>query len=327
MDTLLLESKWSLIQTPQNNQIATLLIDADCIPDLRIGINSFGNRCIMLSFPLNFQVVFIGQTKQNITTVHRKTNFENALVIELTNNYLKSYFNDIIISLFYKIKGIQNINEYSEMFVRTIYEWCNFFANASTVKHSLEVIQGIIGELTVLYELINSADQTNVNYYLNSWKGLYDENNDFYLDQKNIEVKTKRDTKTTVRISSEFQLEPENEKSLELLVVSVEIVLVNGINLEYIIEKIKNKTLLFNGDLNILYNALNEKSLNILNFKDFNDYLFKIISHKVYETTIPNFPKIVYSELNESLTKITYDINTKNLDDFIIREQVNFNYL
>ena len=325
MDTLKLEKKWELIPIPTKGEFSTLLIDSTCNPDLNIGLSSSKNRCLILSLPLNLNLNFFGQEKENINIIYRKDSKENAIIIELTNHYLYSYFNDTIISLFYKIKDIKDVKDSSEAFIIAVNEWCSFFANVKNDKLDLNTIQGIFGELSVLNELVYKADSTSINYVLNSWRGLYDDNNDFYFDEKNIEIKTKRNSKTIISISSEFQLESENNKKIELLVVSIESVMVNGLTIESIVEKIKNKALLLNGDVSILYKALKQKNLTFLTFKDYNEYQFNLVSHVSYDANKNEFPKLISSEINSSLSKITYNINLERLNDFILYNQSQFN--
>lgn len=325
MDTLILETKWITVPIPSHGEYSSLLIDASCIPELNIGLSGYGNRCLILSLPLDFRVDFYGQKLENITTIYRKNQTENSIIIELTNNALFSYFNDTIISLFFKIKDIKNMVESTSVFITAINEWCSFFARGSSDKHDQDAIQGFFGELSVLNELLFEADSTSVNYILNSWRGPYDENNDFYLDTKNIEVKTKRNTKSTIGISSEFQLDPENNKEMELTVVSVEPVSVNGTTIEFVIEKLKDRIYFLSGDLTILFAALKRKNLTPLTFKDYDMYQFNLISHITYNTIVVEFPKLIHSELTPSLVKIKYDINLKGLDNLIINKIENFN--
>lgn len=325
MDTLILETKWVMVPIPTPGEYSSLLIDSSCTPELNIGLSGYGNRCLILSLPLDFRVDFYGQKLENITTIYRKNMTENSIIIELTNDLLFSYFNDTIISLYFKIKDIENVTESTSVFVTTINEWCSFFAKGSDDKHDQDAIQGFFGELSVLTELLFEADSTSVNYILNSWRGPYDDNNDFYLDTKNIEVKTKRNSKSSVGISSEFQLDQENNQGLELTVVSVESVTVNGLTLEFVIKKIKDRVYFLNGDLMILYTALKKKKLTPLNFKDYDIYQFNLISHITYDALVPEFPKLIRSELPPCLTKIKYEINLIGLNDLIINKLETFN--
>ena len=325
MDTLILETKWIMAPIPTIGSYSSILIDAGCMPDLNIGLSGFGNRCLILTLPLDFRVDFLGQKLENITTIYRKNVSENSIIIELSNNLLYSYFNDLVISIYFKIKDITNLTDSTSVFVKTINEWCSFFAKGSSDKHDQDAIQGFFGELSVLNQLLYEADSATVNYFLKSWRGPFDENNDFYLDTKNIEVKTKRNSKSTVGISNEFQLEQENDKRIELTVVSVEPVTINGLTLEYIIGKIKDRIYLLGGDLSILFAALKSKNLTPLNFNDYDVYQFSLISHITYDILDPNFPKLIRSELPLSLVKIKYDINLSRLDNLIINKIENFN--
>lgn len=325
MDTLILDTKWIMIPNPPVGSYSSILIDAGCIPDLNIGLSGFGNRCLILTLPLAFRVDFIGQKLENITTIYRKNETENSVIIELTNNLLYSYFNDLIISLYFQIKDITNLTDSTFAFIKTINEWCGFFAKGSSDKHSEETIQGFFGELSVLNQLLLKADSTTVNYFLRAWRGPYDENNDFYLNEKNIEVKTKRNSKTTIGISNEYQLERDNGKGMELTVVNVEPVKLNGITLEYIIRKVKDRIYFLGGDSTLLFSALKNKNLTPLNFNDYDIYQFRLISHITYETLLPQFPKLIRSELPLSLVKIQYDINLSGLDNLIINKLEDLN--
>ena len=325
MDTLILETKWIMVPIPPIGSYSSILIDANCMPDLNIGLSCFGNRCLILTLPLDFRVDFLGQKLENITTIYRKNETENSIIIELTNNLLYSYFNDLIISLYFKIKDITMLTDSTSVFVKTIIEWLSFFAKGSSDKYDQDAIQGFFGELSVLNQLLLDANSASVNYFLKSWRGPFDENNDFYLDVKNIEVKTKRNSKSTVGISNEFQLDQENDKSIELTVVSVEPVTINGLTLAYIISKIKDRIYFLAGDLTLLFAALKSKNLTPLNFNDYDVYQFSLISHVTYDILDPRFPKLIRSELPLSLVKIKYDINLSLLDNLIINKLENFN--
>jgi hypothetical protein len=102
-------------------------------------------------------------------------------------------------------------------------------------------------------------------------------------------------------------------------------VTINGITLEYVIEKIKDRINFLGGDLTLLFAALKIKNLTPINFKDYNIYQFSLISHITYDILDPNFPKLIRSELPLSLVKIKYDINLSSLDNLIIDKIENFN--
>ena len=69
--------------------------------------------------------------------------------------------------------------------------------------------------------LITELNRPEINFLLKSWTGPYDKGNDFELENKNLEVKSKSPSGVDVKISSEFQLEVSTGKGLELIVVSL----------------------------------------------------------------------------------------------------------
>lgn len=138
----------------------------------------------------------------------------------------------LVISLYFKIKEIKDYKESTTLFIRTINMWSLFFQDEKNHGHSEDVIKGLFGELTLLNDLIRMSNSSNINDTLKTWQGPYDANHDFYFDDKNIEVSTKNNSKSDINISSEFQLEEELGKSLELVVASVESNLLNGLTLE-----------------------------------------------------------------------------------------------
>jgi hypothetical protein len=119
-------------------------------------------------------------------------------------------------------------------------------------------------------------------------------------------------------LSSGFQLENESDKNLELVVVSVELITLAGITLASLIEIIKDKTISKGGDIAILYTALKNKNLTFVNFKEYDNYIFKLISHTAYDVLRDSFPRLIHSQLCKSIVGVKYEINLTNLNDFII---------
>ena len=173
-------------------------------------------------------------------------------------------------SIYQKIKDIAHPQDYSNEFVLTFNKWIEFFENDRKNKLSEEQIQGLFGELFVLNEYLKKSKLSKINSMIASWKGLYDTANDFEFDLKNIEVKTKKESNLFVKISSEYQLEKELDKDLELLVVTVKLDLIEGKSIHDMILEIVKLVIENHGDLSILYQALNQKGLTVENLKQYN---------------------------------------------------------
>lgn len=325
MNALQLEDQWSQLKGHKSADFITFKIDDNCKPDLNLGINSKKNRCLLLVLPKEFKINFIGETKENIKTSFNKQ--YNYIILELLDGYYHNLFNDLIISLYFKIYKIEALEESTAIFISTINKWAAFLAKGRNNRLTQEVIKGLFGELTVLNELLNSSSMSNVNEALNSWQGPYDANTDFIFDNKNIEVKTKNYDSSVVRISSEFQLDDEPGKKLELLVVSVETDNKLGANIESIILEIRERVLILNGDVSLLFDALAQKSLFSSNLKDYDIYKFTLKKHETYDCNmiIENaevFPRLTKSRLPNYIKKVKYNINLQELNIFIVAHKI-----
>jgi hypothetical protein len=315
MTTNDLENKWQLINIATSGKYNYQNIDSACHPDLNIGVNDLGNRCLLLVLPNGYNPGFIGEKKENITTIFNST--YNFIILELTDNYYRSLFVDLVLSLYFKIKDISDYKDSTKVFIKTINLWSLFLQEEKSDKLSENTIKGLFGELSLLHELITKANSSNINDILNSWQGPYDRNHDFYLDGIDYEVKTKNNTKTDIYISSEYQLEEENGVALELVVVSVEKLISGGSTIDSLITAIRNDIINLNGDISILFLALKKKSITLKNLSDYNAHQFKIIKHNYYKCTDVDFPRITTSQIKKEISSLTYKINLVGLDKFI----------
>lgn len=316
MTTIELENKWLSIKTPSTGNYNYQNIDSACLPDLNIGLNDLGNRCLLLVLPNGYNPGFIGERKENITTKFNST--YNFIILELTDNYYRSLFVDLVLSLYFKIKDISDYKESTKVFINTINLWSQFLQEEKSDKLPENTIKGLCGELSLLLELIKKSNSGNINDILNSWQGPYDRNHDFYLDGIDYEVKTKNNSKTDIYISSEYQLEMENGVSLELVVVSVEKLITGGETIESIVNAIRNHIINLNGDISILFLALKKKKIVPKNLSDYNLYNYKFISHSYYSCMDPRFPRITILNLHKEISAVSYNINLKELDNFIL---------
>ena len=325
MDAIQLEKQWSKLIRQQSSGFITMKIDASCKPDLDLGVNSKKHRCLLLRLPKGGKSNFRGETKENLKTSFNKR--ENCIVLELLDEYYHTLFNDLIISLYFKIKDIQDHNEYTAIFISIINKWAAFLANSRNNKLSEDVIKGMFGELTVLNEHLIASCMLDVNSILNSWQGPYDANTDFVNDSKNIEIKTKYIDNPNIMISSEYQLDDESGKSLELIVVSVVSDYNSMSTLESLINIIRSRILELNGDLSILFEALAQKSLFPSNLVEYNNYKFTLIQHVTYACDLVTknndvFPRLIKSKLPGQINKLKYNINLQDLDNFIIEHKL-----
>ncbi|HAQ19454.1 MAG TPA: hypothetical protein DCR40_09520 [Prolixibacteraceae bacterium] len=320
MTNIELKQKWAgLTENPITIGFRSLRISSECICELYIGVSKEGNRCLILALPANKHLGFKGVHKENLSIEYFRE--KNLIVLQLADNDFNDLFDDLVLSLYHGIKNIKQVDEYSNHFIQAFYRWSEFFEDKKSDLLSEEAIKGIIGELLVLKLLITDSNQPEINSLLNSWTGPYDKGNDFELENKNIEVKTKSPSGIDVKISSEFQLEVSQGKGLELYVISILSDFAVGIHLRDLIIEIKKLVLETSGDIAILWKALSQKNINSKNISQYDRYRFRPVNWISYNCAGENFPKLSRSNIPEEISALKYTLRTNLVTSFIIEQK------
>ena len=318
MNKEIIENIWNKIIPTGEGEFEYKLLSKESIPQLNIGFNKKSQRCLILELPFGFDKPFQQFEKENLSLKYFKR--EKCLFIILNDDFFKDLFDDLILSIYSKIYNISNTEEYSELFTRHFFKWSAFFENKKTEGLSRDQVKGLIGELFYLKNLLLNAE-ISVDDLLISWRGPYDEGHDFVFEFTDCEIKTIESSKNSVRISSEFQLEAEIGKELELVVIFVIPDNENGLSLKSLINVIKaiihNKL----GDNTIFINALAQKGLLIGNLEQYEIYCFTPIEEFTYKTNDNNFPKLVKSSIPEEINKLNYDIRLNLIEQFIVNKK------
>lgn len=320
MTNVELKQKWlGLSENPVASGFRSIRISSECICDLYLGVGKEGNRCLILALPSNKYLSFKRVQKENLSIEYFRE--DNLVVLQLTDIEFNDLFDDLILSLYHGIKNLRQIDDYSTYFIQTFYRWSEFFEDKKPDLLSEDVIKGIMGELLILKLLITSSDKADINNLLKSWAGPYDKGNDFELEKKNIEVKTKTPSGIDIKISSEFQLEVSPGKGLELYVVSLLSDSVAGIHIRDLIYDIKNLIQESSGDTSILWEALKQKNITAKNVNLYDCYRFKPVNWTSYGCTAEEFPKLCRSNIPQEISSLKYTLRTNLLAPFIINHK------
>ncbi len=315
-----LKQKWSgLSENPVTSGFRSLRISADCICELYLGVSKEGKRCLILSLPSNKHLDFKGIQKENLSIEYFGE--KNLIVVQLTDSDFNDLFDDLVLSLYHGIKSISQVDEYSNHFIEAFYRWSEFFEDKKSDSLSEDAIKGLMGELLVLKSLITDPNRTEINFILNSWKGPYDKGNDFELETKNLEVKTKSPSGIDVKISSEFQLEVSPGKGLELIVVSLLSDFTVGINIRELIFEIKKLVQESLGENSIFWKALSQKNITAKNVSQYDKYKFKPLNSISYNCASDDFPKLNRSNIPDEISVLKYNLRTNLLTPFIIEQR------
>ena len=319
MTSIELIQKWSgLSENPVTSGFRSLRVSAECICELYLGVSKEGKRCLILSLPSKKHLDFKGVQKENLSIEYFRE--KNLIVLQLTDSDFNDLFDDLILSLYHGIKNISQVDEYSNHFIQAFYRWSEFFEDKKSDLLSEDAIKGIMGELLVLKLLITSPDIPEINFLLKAWTGLYDKGNDFELESKNLEVKSKSPSGIDVKISSEFQLEVSPGKGLELFVVSLLSDFTVGIHIRDLILEIKKLVQESSGDNTILWKALSQKNITAKNVSQYDRYRFKPVNWISYNCADENFPKLSRSNIPEEISGLKYTLRTNLLTSFIIEQ-------
>lgn len=313
-----IEKIWIDIIHSGKGEFEYQLLSKQTIPQLNIGYNKKGQRCLILELPLKFDKAFQQFEKENLSLKYFSK--ERCLCIILNDDYFKDLFDDLILSIYNKIFNISDPEEYSELFIKHFFKWSSFFINKKNDGLTKDDVKGLIGELIYLKNLLNDTT-LNVDDVLLSWRGPYDDGHDFVFDFTDYEIKTIEKTKNNVRISSEFQLDSEKGKKIELVIISVEFDIDNGISLKSITNDIKSIVLDKLGDNSIFITALSQKGLTIGDLDQYEIYRFNPVLETTYDSSNDTFPKLIKSKLPEQLNKLNYNIRLNLIEEYIINKK------
>jgi hypothetical protein len=321
MESLNLKSKWDLLSNESiQNGFKALRITANCIPELFIALDSNNNPCLLLFAEEDVDLVFKGAEKDKLSLSLNLPS--QVLVLKLKDPNYVDLFNDLILSLYNRVFRISDNKTSIQEFVNTFYKWAEFFEEPDRNKLTFEQVKGIIGELNYLKEILHSSSIENIDFQLESWMGPYETSNDFVFDKKHVELKTKDSSSQVIKISSEFQLEIEPFKTLELVIVSMQTDYINGLSLSDSISICLDLIRERYGDISIFLRALRQIGLSPEASKDYDNLKFRIINSNVYDCTDDNFPKLTTQNIPLGISNLKYSLNVSTLEEFLIKETI-----
>lgn len=314
MDKLLLEQKWKSL-VPDGPGYKSLRIDGVCIPDLFISVYNATTRCLILQLPNNHKVSFQSTEKANLSIEYfRETRW---IILKLLDNRFTDLFDDLIISIYGRVCTMSDAGDYSSELISTFYKWSEFFDDRATFRLAEESIRGIAGELLVLKDHITVTEANVLNDLLSCWKGPYNNRHDFVLPQKDQEVKTREDSMLDVTISSEFQLAAEPGKELELVVVRL-LRDASGISLRDLVMDIRELLISKLADFTIILKGLSAYGLHLRMLHEYDDYRYRPVAIDTYDCTPEDFPKIISTGIDPTISKVTYHLRVTALDKFLL---------
>lgn len=294
-------------------------IDEDSLVDLNIGLSKKLEKCLILVLPKDFinaaskNQIFNSSFKME--NIELKVHDQREVILLLKQDMYLPEFIDFIETLLPKIM-ISSEYESPSVFIETVKDWIDFFKKKKTNKLSQEQVLGLMAELYVLDHELNMSPN-KPNSILNGWKGPYDFSKDFEFDSKFIEVKYTSIKNNSVRIHSEYQLETESKKPIELVVMYGEEDEMNGENLSSLNLFLREKIRKLKGDINIYLKALDHLGIKQKELNKYDHIKIFFTEMVTYDTTSPSFPSIKKTNIEDTISKVEYNLDLGGLEKYI----------
>jgi hypothetical protein len=296
----------SQLNSSKNRVIKERLTQVQCL-NCFIGTITFSNAKIFLlelesnvSIQHNYLKRFIGVEVQIIPGSNNKKELAIILLDEELTDIFVVFIEDIINSLL----DISNSEDAIIIISKRINYWKKLFGKFSRSLLTPEQQRGLFGELYFINQVLI---ETNNKQILNAWKAPNATNQDFYINFKAVEVKTSKSNSQSIKIANEYQLDISGLNKLFIAFYKL-YEFPDGTTLIDIINDIR---LFLNKDIELIH-TFNAKliTLGILpEVEDEYDEIGYSVREEKYYNVNSEFPKITALVVNESISKISYDID------------------
>ena len=271
------------------------------------------NLAFVIELPKNAK--FLAKTLKlaGVAITERATGLAVQFVLTLKNESDTEIFIKLCNDL-QEIPVAQDVQKYADDISCRLEQWVRFLAMARAKNIPLRTQLGLIGELTFLKMLLQTAKDPKA--ILEKWRGPEGEAHDFILSKSAYEIKSKLSDDKTVTISNENQLEANEQEELGLIVFELaeadEGKTIVDLSAEII-------SIYFKDD--IVAQSIFEKKLLELNFNIMETYdnlgTYDVIGMKKYSVT-EEFPKLVPSSLPSGIHTVRYKLDLENISNFIV---------
>jgi hypothetical protein len=296
----------SQLNSSKNRVIKERVTQVQCL-NCFIGTITFSNAKIFLlelesnvSIHHNYLKRFIGVEVQIIPGSNNKKELAIILLDEELTDIFVVFIEDIINSLL----DISNSEDAIIIISKRINYWKKLFGKFSRSLLTPEQQRGLFGELYFINQVLI---ETNNKQILNAWKAPNATNQDFYINFKAVEVKTSKSNSQSIKIANEYQLDISGLNKLFIAFYKL-YEFPDGTTLIDIINDIR---LFLNSDIELIH-TFNAKlvTLGILpEVEDEYDEIGYSVREEKYYNVNSEFPKITALVVNESISKISYDID------------------
>jgi hypothetical protein len=306
---------WQEIKIQNGYRFTYKKIDSLCIPDLNLGLDSDGNRCLVLLLPEQVSAKLVTKPDIKRKNIDLFSSDDGEIVLLLKEELHSNLFTDLAFDLYAKIRSSKE-DDCALLFVNLVQDWLTLFEPTDVRGLKDEQVKGLIAELCVLAMHLEDNREIDANELIKSWVGPFNTSKDFCLNDKDIEVKFKNTKASKVRISSEYQLTPDPGKGLELWVVSGRVDKEKGVNLTILNNTIKTLIVRRGASVAGYFKTLQMIGINYETISNYDNIMILLEKLEIYDARIPTFPAIRKTSIAEEVSKVSYDINLYSLGAF-----------
>lgn len=240
------------------------------------------------------------------------------IYLKQSNKSERYIFEIIVEDLRISIEKLNNLTTIVECFSNLLTKWRNFFLLEKDIQLSKERELGLLGELSLLEQLIKIYGNIAISF----WVGCNDETHDFYINGDAIEVKTTAlKSPYRVNISSEYQLDTQDVlNNLYLQFFAFRKSEIDGFTLSEMVHKLE--LLLESDDLYLqqFYQKIEQYGYLISCSELYKTGYFVRESNlfKVGE----NFPRIERSKVDAGINNVSYSISIDMCQKFLVIEGI-----
>lgn len=227
-------------------------------------------------------------------------------------------FEIIVEDLRVAIEKLQNLKSIIDCFSIVLTKWRNFFLLEKDVQLSKERELGLLGELSLLKQLIGIYGAVAISF----WSGCNDETHDFYIQGNAVEVKaTAQKAPYKASISNEYQLDTQDVlNDMYLQFYAFRKSESDGVTLPEVVNDVESLLILDTAYLQQFHEKLQRYGYFLPCAELYRTGYFSR-EESLYKVS-GDFPRIERSKIDVGLSNVAYSISLDMCQKFLMTEGI-----
>lgn len=283
--------------------------------DWYIGYNEEDKKSLVLI--VNGEFKKYESTKFILVKLEKRVDEKMYLSFNLIDDKYKEIFFKFCEDIIETTRNIDNKCDVLDFILMRWNMWRFAFKNNNKSLTENE-IKGLIGEILFLKNVM--IPQFGIERSINSWQGPLNYHKDYEINDKWYEIKTISDNSLIVKITSVQQLDNNEDKKGELVVITLSNTnkeIDNYITISNVIASVDKE--IDNMDLKrIFWGKLN--NFGYVYEEEYENYIYKLEKICRYDVLNECFPRITSANLKKGIVNVSYEISINELENFLLKE-------